>query len=547
MLQPAQQIVVDIYADESEFSRTVLAELKRLEIARRIKVKPFTAWRANKALVHPTIVISATDAAELHKSLRFPQQLLIVPKTLANGIWQRWQGDTIAWPESVEVLFKRLQLMAHGFNTARQLNAVRDSLIWHTQRVEREHELVEHIFRNALSRNFTHYKHIRTLLTPASKFNGDLCLIAPGHLGNLYVLMADFTGHGLAPATGALPLSQAFFAMADRSVSVAEMVIEFNYRLNRLLPSDMFCACFLLELSANGEWLTYWNGGMPPALVFGSDGIVKHRLTAQHMALGVLTVEEFDSQVATIRTTKDDAIALFTDGVIEMLSQKREFLGMDALEDLIQTYPKRDDFNTLISELENFRGNQPLHDDLSLAILECRPTGLVRQQHDGEVEALPFTFTTELQADELKRIDVITAVLGIIGRLPTLHGHRTTIYLLLAEVFNNALEHGLLGLDSRMKNDPEGFAYYYQLRIERLQELESGSISIAVRYDHAQNYLHFTVRNSGRKWEAPALPAIDTTHKPYGRGLDLLQKLAHDLRWQNQGREVSFGYQLTAG
>lgn len=427
----------------------------------------------------------------------------------------------------------------------RQLHAVRESLIWHTQRVEREHELVEHIFRNALSRNFTNYQHIRTLLTPASKFNGDLCLIAPGPLGNLYVLMADFTGHGLAPATGALPLSQAFFAMADRSVSVAEMVVEFNYRLNRLLPNDMFCACFLLELSANGERLTYWNGGMPPALVFGQDGIVKHRLKAQHMALGVLSVDNFDSQVATIRTQATDAIALFTDGVIEMLSQKREFLGMHALEQLIQTYPGPDDFQALVTELENFRGTQPLHDDLSLAILQCCPTGLASPEQNDEVQALPFTFQTTLDAEDLQQIDVVTSVLGVLGRLPALHGHRTTIYLLLAEVFNNALEHGLLGLDSRMKNDPEGFAYYYQLRTERLQALQSGSISIEVHFDQRRNYLTITVSNTGISWQPEPLTRSTKSSQPYGRGLDLLQQLADDLRWSDEGRKVSFGYHLT--
>ncbi|MFC0445228.1 SpoIIE family protein phosphatase [Pseudidiomarina halophila] len=546
MLKPSQQIVIDIYQDDSSFARSVVDELKRLRIARRIRLRSAADWHPDLSLLHPTIVVSAALETRFLQALDCPHQLLVLPRETDQQESLKWHGDVLPWPSSVGLTLQRVQLMATSFNTMRQLHAVRKSLILHTQRVEREHELVEHIFRNALSRNFTNYEHIRTLLTPASKFNGDLCLVAPGPLGNLYVLMADFTGHGLAPATGALPLSQAFFAMADRSVSVAEMVVEFNYRLNRLLPNDMFCACFLLELSANGERLSYWNGGMPPALVFGQDGVVKHRLKAQHMALGVLSVDDFDSQVATIRTQATDAIALFTDGVIEMLSQKREFLGMEALEHLIQTYPGRDDFQSLVTELENFRGTQPLHDDLSLAILQCCPTGLASPEYGDEVQALPFTFQTTLDAEDLRQVDVVTSVLGVLGRLPALHGHRTTIYLLLAEVFNNALEHGLLGLDSRMKSDPEGFAYYYQLRTERLQALQSGSISIEVRFDQRQNYLRISVSNTGVPWE-PDQP-ISTTRlsQPYGRGLDLLQQLADDLRWTDNGRKVSFGYHLAS-
>ncbi|MGQ4275543.1 ATP-binding SpoIIE family protein phosphatase [Pseudidiomarina sp. E22-M8] len=546
MLKRFQQIVIDIYHDDSDFANSVVDELKQLRVARRIRLRKITDWHPNADLLHPTIVITAALDERFLQPLECPQQLLILPAEVDTQKSLKWQGDVLPWPTLTGLTLQRIQLMANSFNTVRQLHAVRESLVWHTQRVEREHELVAHIFRNALSRNFTNYENIHMLLTPASKFNGDLCLIAPGPLGSLYVLMADFTGHGLAPATGALPLSQAFFAMADRSVSVAEMVVEFNYRLNRLLPNDMFCACFLLELSANGERLTYWNGGMPPALVFGQDGVVKHRLKAQHMALGVLNVDDFDSQVATIRTRSTDAIALFTDGVIEMLSQKREFLGMEALEKLIQTYPGRNEFQTLVTELENFRGTQPLHDDLSLAILQCCPTGLASPEQDEEVQALPFTFQTTLSAEDLQQIDVVTAVLGVLGRLPALHGHRTTIYLLLAEVFNNALEHGLLGLDSRMKNDPEGFAYYYQLRTERLQALQSGSISIEVRFDQRRNYLNITVSNTGQPWERGEQIDIRNSSQPYGRGLDLLQQLADDLQWSEAGRKVSFGYHLTS-
>ncbi|MDN7130392.1 SpoIIE family protein phosphatase [Pseudidiomarina sp. 1APR75-15] len=546
MLKPSQQIVIDIFQDGSEFAISVVEKLQRLRVARRVRVKNLSDWRSDLNHVHPTLVVTSELVPQLLSPLRCPQQLLILPRASDLESSLRWHGDVLSWPEKTGVILQRIDLMANSFNTARQLNAVRESLIWHTQRVEREHELIERIFRNALSRNFTHYEHIRTLLTPASKFNGDLCLITPGPLGNLYILMADFTGHGLAPATGALPLSQAFFAMADRGVSVSEMVVEFNYRLHRLLPSDMFCACFLMELSASGKRLTYWNGGMPPALVFGPDGMVKHRLRAQHMALGVLSVEDFDSQVATISTRTDDTIAMYTDGVIEMLSQRDEFLGMDAFEEIIQTYPGLSNFDRLVAELENFRGSQPLQDDVSLAILECCPTGLEPPEIGPELQALPFVFSTVLDAEDLQQIDVVASILGILGRLPALHAHRTTIYLLLAEVFNNALEHGLLGLDSRMKNDPEGFAYYYQLRADRLQALTSGSISIEVCFEQRRNYLKFTVRNTGLPWARAELASLDKTSLPYGRGLDLLQQLACDLNWSDEGREVSFGYYLTS-
>lgn len=543
MLRSSRQLVIDIYYDDSVFAQHVCDALKQFDIARRIRCIPVAEWSAQAQLVRPSLLVVETVESFLLQRLRCPEQLLIVPNELSSKLLMQWEGDSLAWQQcSGTRVIQRIKSVADAFNNSRQLQAVRESLLWHNQRVDREHALVEHIFKNALSRNYLEYPHIRTLLTPAAKFNGDLCLVAPGSTGSLYVLMADFTGHGLAPATGALPLSQAFFAMVDNSVSVAEMVKEFNYRLNQLLPNEMFCACFIMELSANGQRVTYWNGGMPPAIVLGADGEIKQRLKAQHMALGVLDSDAFEAHTTTIQTHSDDRIAMYTDGVIEMLSQNREFLGLEALERYLMRYSGLDEFDLLVKKLAQFRGAQPLQDDLSLAILQCCPTGLGPQEEQDELEVLPFSFTSHLEAEDLKHLDVVATILGVLGRLPPIHHHRTTIYLLLAEVFNNALEHGLLGLDSRIKADPEGFAYYYQLRAERLAQLQSGSITIRVEYARAHHRLRFNVRNSGAAWEWPEFDETADGYSSYGRGIDLLRQLATDIEWHDGGREISFTY-----
>lgn len=546
MLKPSKQAVIDIYHDDSAFAQEVIAEVQRLRVARKVRLRKLSTWSATALLPHPSLLIVNEVTKNLLQPLTTPEQLLVLPSEIGVKELARWAGEVMVWPDHPARFTHQIVRVVNTFNTARQLQAVRESLVWHNRRVDREHELIEHIFSNALSRNFLQYPHIRTLIAPASKFNGDLCLVAPGPQGNLYVLMADFTGHGLAPATGALPLSQAFFAMADRGVPIAEMVSEFNYRLHRLLPNDMFCACFVLELAASGERLTYWNGGMPPALIYDQKGTIRHRLKAQHMALGVLAPDSFDAQVLTIRTQQSDNIALYTDGVIELLSQQRKFLGAETFERYLADYPRLADFEKLVAKLESFRGTQPLHDDLTLAVLQCRPTGLAAPDEDEQAHALPFVFESLLNTEDLQHLDVVSAVLNVLGRLPKLRSHRTTLYLLLAEVFNNALEHGLLGLDSRMKSDPEGFAYYYQLRAERLAALTEGTISLRVRYQPQQHYVHFSLTHSGLPWEWPEPEKGDPQLRTYGRGLELLQHLAEKVRWFDGGKRIEFGYSLTS-
>jgi serine phosphatase RsbU (regulator of sigma subunit) len=452
-------------------------------------------------------------------------------------------SDALLWPLASGLLQQRLLYLQQLQVAQDQIDGLRQSLAWHKARVDREHQLVEHIFQNALSRNYLEYAHVHTYLTPVSKFNGDLCLIAPGPLGNIYMLMADFTGHGLAPATGALPLSQAFFAMSDRGVSVAEMVTEFNYRMSRLLPDDMFCAAILLELSANGERVTYWNGGMPAALLFSEHGEILKRMSPAHMALGVVDDHEFDSRVATFRAPRGSSIALFTDGVTELLGHQHKFLGSEALEMLLSRYPRNEDFASLVDELERFRGETPLHDDLSLAILSCQPTGLGEVKPEPEQFGLPFIFESVLQPEHLMTIDPVAHILSALSQLPHLRRHRTTVYLFLAEAFNNALEHGLLELDSSMKQDPEGFAEYYRLRLERLHGLQQGEIRIRVHFEPSSKQLTVSVTDSG-KGTADVAASAKYTEKSHGRGLELLRQMTTSLSWDAATRTVSFKYLL---
>lgn len=535
-----------LIVDDSNFAQDVAAQLQQLGLknlkissyrnAHQLHIRPPLIWLMSAATLN-----SQTDIAQ--QASQSQVGLLITEADVNIDAWLACVPDVLLWPEPLGLVHMRIELLRRLYENESQVEAMRRSLAWHKARVEREHQLVEHIFQNALSRNYLDFEFVQTYLTPVSKFNGDLCLISPGPLGNIYMLMADFTGHGLAPATGALPLSQAFFAMSDRGVSVAEMVTEFNYRMNRLLPNDMFCAAILLELSANGERVTYWNGGMPPALLFNDEGEILRRLNPGHMALGVVADEEFDSRVTTLRTPARSSIALFTDGVIELLGHQHQFLGSEALEILLSKHSKAEEFTEIVEALEGFRGETPLHDDLSLAILQCRATGLGAVQPEADIYGLPFEIKVELTPEHLKTIDPVSHILAALSQLPFLRRHRTTIYLFLAEAFNNALEHGLLGLDSSIKQDVEGFAHYYQQRQERLAELNQGHITIRVAFDTEQRQLRVSVADSGHGFAAATANKHDLT-KSYGRGLDLLRQMTSNLRWDQEKREVSFNYQL---
>ena len=66
--------------------------------------------------------------------------------------------------------------------------------------------------------------------------------------------------------------------------------------------------------------------------------------------------------------------------------------------------------------------------------------------------------------------------------IPGLRPRSGEIYTVMSELFNNALEHGILRLDSVLKKSSEGFEAYYAERTRLLEALDTGFIHFELDY-----------------------------------------------------------------
>ncbi|WP_278356503.1 PP2C family protein-serine/threonine phosphatase [Idiomarina abyssalis] len=454
--------------------------------------------------------------------------------------------DFISVPFEPVVLQAKLNAHARVRELSHSLKGKNEALAYHSNRMEREQNVVSHMLANALQENETQYPFLKTYLAPASEFNGDLVLTKAGPLGNFYLFVGDFTGHGLAPATGALPVSQTFFDLADKGLSIANMVEEFNRKLVKLLPDDMFCAAFVAELSANGERLTYWNGGIPDALLINEAGQVENRLVPEHMALGILPPEEFSSQVSHCFIGKGIRLITYTDGVVEMTNQDDQRLSEDGFEELLRRYACKRDFDGLVTALQKFQQGQEQFDDVSLVCLDCGPTNLPVIRPDTNVTHLPFRLVVYLKEDEIRGRDPIIKLVDSLSHLEGIRAHKTTLYLLLAEAFNNTLEHSFLQLDSEIKQTGQGFDEYYRAREERLAELEGVEIEIDIEYRPKSSLLSFSLSsNSENGFNEPVNDTEEDESLAFGRGLQLIRNFSSHVEWRDNGRCLYIEYDLS--
>ena len=78
----------------------------------------------------------------------------------------------------------------------------------------------------------------------------------------------------------------------------------------------------------------------------------------------------------------------------------------------------------------------------------------------------------------MKRFNPVPYLVQLLQEIHGLRPNGGLLHTVLSELYANALEHGVLGLDSRLKHDAQGFADYYRERSLRLARQDDGFVRI---------------------------------------------------------------------
>ncbi|ATC93976.1 fused response regulator/phosphatase [Pseudoalteromonas tunicata] len=450
--------------------------------------------------------------------------------------------DFLSKPFDKVILSAKIKAHSRTRELSKKAYQQNQLLEYHQNETEREHEIVEHIFANALQERLVVPDLIEYHMSPASMFNGDMFLVAPSPVGGIYVLLGDFTGHGLAAAIGALPTSKVFYSMAHKGLSVGDIAAELNSVLTQLLPEHMFCAATIIELSSSGRSFSAWLGGLPDSYVLAADGSVKRTLESQHMALGILDDHEFERDIVHFEVDNSDRILVFTDGIIEAADKNDEYFGEERLLAVIASSSDAG-INDLVSAVKEFSGDIAQQDDLSLVLLSCRPSPLTKQSQRVYCD-VPMHFSLQLDAELLRSTDPVLQLVNLVSGIEGASEHRSNLFLLLSEAFNNALDHGVLKLDSKIKDQDDGFCLFYEQRLNLLNNLSEGEIIIRVNYDPSTRSITFSVKDSGDGFLVHPSKSTKEGDDEHGRGVNLIAEIASSVEYNEVGNEITIIYCL---
>jgi len=386
--------------------------------------------------------------------------------------------------------------------------------------------------------------HMETLQT--RRINGDACTYRQGLPGIHFGLLCDATGHSLTAGISTIPAIQAFLSMVSRDIPLEIIYREINTRLRQMLPAGRFVCLMLVRLDLHNGTLSLLNAGLPDALLLTPRGTTR-RFASRNLPAGVL--DDLDQPVVEeVAISGGERLLAFTDGIQEMLGQEDAYgilaegmstLPFDAYRDAIQ------------GRLRIGIGNREQHDDVSWALWEVPRRSEIRSARPfSESVPLPSALVTRFAFDLTfdPRRHAIREVLPDCLRLLGGHGVPAsagqTLALTLTEALTNALDHGLLQLDSKLKQ--EGFEAYEAARRERLAGAGGGSITLRIQLQGDAGgqvrAIGVEVQDTGAgfDWKAWQQDSTLDEARASGRGLLIIRSVTADMSFNEVGNNLRF-------
>lgn len=500
----------------------LMPELDGFEAARMIKCA------AGEDLVPIIFLTSLKDATSLAKCLD------------AGG------DDFLSKPYNRVILDAKI----HAFQRMRQMHQTlqnqRDQIAKNNTYMLEEQRVAKAVFDNVAHSGCLDAPNITYMLSPLSVFNGDVLLAAYKPSGGMHVMLGDFTGHGLPAAVGAMPLAEIFYGMTAKGFGLKDIIREINLKLKSILPIGIFCCAAFADVSYRKGSMSLWVGGLPDCYLRRENGEIEV-FKSSHVPIGVIDSKSFDDSMYEVQMDPSDRLYLWSDGIHEARNVQDEMYGEARLMKIFEDNQDSDQLFAQIRHDVTMHLQDSARDD-DITMLEIKmvdPSEIQTETFKVEMGAISgptdWRMSYRLGPNTLRDFNPLPLLLQLLMEVPGLRPHSGTLYTVLSELYSNALEHGVMGLDSAIKSDPSGFAEYYKRREASLVELNAGYVEFG--FEHQPTFdggsLKVSVLDSGNGFEYDNESFAESPEGGFhGRGIPLLSNLCKRIHYVGTGNSV---------
>ena len=406
-MKPKSVLLADT---DSKFSTDIREFLRRHEVALidwvsaiplALQVKEFNP----DCVIITSRMFSAITPEQCGNLAKHTHVLLLLEEDIDQTDLLVWidEGveDFLALPTNLELLWakiKRMTELKRVYTRLEEQAKLQQVLI---AEKKQEEELARHVLHHIskYDDDAEAADYYQIFIQPSDTFNGDFVATMQSPGGNIYFLLLDATGHGLAAAISILPITGAFRAMVSKGFVVAAIAHELNRKIHNELPDDRFVAACLLEVNVHTNELLVWNAGMPDVLLLDDNQELLARIKSSHLPLGILSPQEFSPKFAKFGQELIHHIVACSDGLIEQSGLNGELFGMRGLLDGVQRFTLDDKWvGKLIDELRKFSEGIPQEDDITLFHLDSRKIVPFRETLLAQIHSEHGELRVELMA-----------------------------------------------------------------------------------------------------------------------------------------------------
>ena len=348
-----------------------------------------------------------------------------------------------------------------------------------------------------------------------------------------------------------MPVAERFYSMTANGFSIIDIVKEVNAKLKGVLPTGIFFAATLMDFEFSENKLSVWNSGNPNVLIY-SDGKLSRTLKSNHLPLGIVDNRALRLKLDILELHEGDRVYAFSDGLIEARGVDSEMFGQERLEAVFDRNERAQDlFTDVLETLNEFQAGEGPCDDVTLIEVMHRKSGIperVGTAPDSQASkpASAWRVSLNLSSECLRLLNPVPLLTQLLMEVQGPFPYREELFTIIAELYNNALDHGILGLDSKLKQTPMGFSEYYQLLESRLKQTDNHFIRITLAHwpKERGGELVIQVEDSGPGFDhKESRPALSDNKGNSGRGIPLVRSLCKEVAYKGKGDLVRAVYE----
>lgn len=413
--------------------------------------------------------------------------------------------------------------------------------------------------RRLVRRALEQFINIEQLADPAVKawtrstnvLSGDIVLSARTPANVLHLMMVDDMCCGALSVVSTIPVISPFYRMTEKGFGIDAITKEINSRLFRFYPEGQRVSAIVVSIDFSDGVINVWKGGESSPILLGPTRC--DQTVTLRPALGTVSPEVFDARTDVWTFQGDVLFALGSTGLLRHFAAKNpDTSALENFDRWLQGHgiPQF----SVLKELD-LLNDLDASDGMSLALVSCHRDPKNLQEygvlHSQQASGGEWRLSLVISPDEMRTVDVVPLLLGVIGQFETTRAMGGVLFVVLSELYNNALDHGLLGLDSALKLSVDGMSAFLDERSARLAVLQQGEIELSLVQERGPDgpMLSVLCRDSGPGFDHNAQlkdsSASDAQNLPYGRGLALISSFASKVEFNPAGNQLRVQLKVT--